>query len=165
MPSTLELLRVRDQRLIAESARSVSVLDAAFSQDLFEQIQALVAMGTGGHAVRRRGRRSIQLRPSPRNVIAWSIAQRIWAARDRKDWRQEDLAQESGIARANIARLEKGRQIPKVATLRRLASALGLEVHALLKAPESVGDAEDQELAEAGLGDWAAQLDGVDKER
>lgn len=165
MPATLETLRARGRRLRAKSARTVMVLDAAFSEDILEQVLSLAASGTGVPAIRRRGRRSIQLKPSPRNVLAWSIGQRIRAARERKGWRQEDLAQETGIARANIARLEKGHQVPKVPTLRCVAGALGLEADALLKAPEPWADTEDKELGEAGLGEWTSRLEHLEKAR
>lgn len=163
MPATLEKLRTEDRRLAAESARVVKELDAAFSADVLNEALSMIAAARGGPAIRRRGRRSIQLTPSPRNMLAWSIGQRIRAARGRKEWTQEDLANASGIARPNVARLEKGRQVPKVATLRRVAAALGLEADTLLRAPSPAEDRENQELAEAGLGEWASQLGGLDK--
>lgn len=163
MATTLAELRTKDRRLAAESARAVKSLDAAFSEDVLQEALGLIATGTKAPVIRRRGRPVIQLAPSEKNVVAWSIGQRIRAARERKDWRQEDLAQESGIARANIARLERGNQIPKVATLRRVANALGLEVDVLLKAPEPVTDKEGQDLAEAGMDSWASELGALDK--
>lgn len=164
MGTTLAALRAKDRRLAAESARAIRALDAAFNEDVLEQTRSIIAPPHGGSAIRRRGRRSIQFNPSPRNLLAWFIGQQIRAARERNGWRQEDLAQESGIARANIARLEKGGQVPKVGTLRRVAAALGLETDALLKAPPPIADQEDSELAEAGLGDWASQLKRLDTE-
>lgn len=164
MPATLEKLRTKDRRLEAESARVVAELDAAFNTNVLEGALSLLAAARGGPAIRRRGRPRIQLKPAPQNVLAWSIGQQIRAARERKGWTQEDLARASGIARPNIARLEKGGQVPKVATLRRVAAALGLESDALLTAPQPVADREDRELAEAGLGEWSSQLERLDKE-
>lgn len=165
MPASLAQLRIKDRRLLSASARTIKTLDAAFSEDVLQEALSLIASGTRGHVIRRRGRPVVQLHPSERNVVAWSIGQKIRAARERKGWRQEDLAQESGIARANIARLERGHQVPKLATLRRVAAALSLEADALLKAPEPIAAGEDRELAEAGLSTWASQLDRLDKGR
>ncbi len=162
MTMTLAKLRAEDRRLAAESARAVKTLEAAFSEDIVQEAFSLIATRTKGPVIRRRGRPVIQIHPSKKNVVAWSIGQRIRAARERKGWTQEDLAQESGIARANVARLERARQVPKVTTLRRVAAALGLEAYALLKAPEPAADREGQGLAEAGLADWASQLERLD---
>lgn len=163
MAATLAKLLTKDRRLAAESARAVKTLEAAFSEDIVQEALTLIATRTKGPVIRRRGRPVIQLQPSEKNVVAWSIGQKIRAARERKGWTQEDFAEESGIARANVARLERGKQVPKVATLRRVAAALGLEADALLKAPEPAADREGQTLAEAGLGDWASQLERLDK--
>lgn len=152
MPATLERLRATDKRLLAESARATKALDSAFSQDVLQEALSLAASPVP--LARRRGRPVIQLHPSAKNVAAWSIGQKVRAARERKGWRQEDLAQETGIARPNIARLEKGGQIPKVTTLRRVAAALGLELAVLLKAPEKDAGQETAELAESGMEEW-----------
>lgn len=162
MPTTLERLRATDKRLLAESARATKALDAVFSQDVLQEALALAVSTPSAPHIRRRGRPVVQLRPSAKNVAAWSIGQKVRAARERKGWRQEDLARETGIARPNIARLEKGRQIPKVATLRRLAWALRLELAELLMSPEQDARGEVGQFAEAGVGDWSSQLERLD---
>ena len=111
-----------------------------------------------GMRPRRRGKRSIVAREDSKSVLAWAIGQRVRAAREGKNWRQEDLARESGIARANVARLETGRVMPKLPTLERAAKALGLRIDSLLKSPDAARDPENDFLAEAGIGEWAEQL-------
>ncbi|NNN06422.1 MAG: helix-turn-helix transcriptional regulator [Elusimicrobia bacterium] len=41
------------------------------------------------------------------------------------------------MARANVARLETGRVMPKLPTLERAAKALGLRIDSLLKSPDA----------------------------
>lgn len=115
--------------------------------------------------IRRRGKRRIIIRENPKDVIAWAIGQRVRASRERKNWRQEDLARESGLARANVARLESGRVVPKLPTLERVARALGLKTGDLLKTPASAHDQEERFLAESGIGKWSARLETEDKAR
>ena len=75
---------------MSASARTIKTLDAAFSEDVLQEALSLIASGTCGHMIRRKGRPIIQLHPSEKNVVAWSIGQKIRAARERKGWRQED---------------------------------------------------------------------------
>lgn len=110
----------------------------------------------------RRVKRSIVARKDSESVMAWAIGQRVRAAREGKNWRQEDLARESGIARANVARLENGRVMPKLPTLERAAKALGLRIDSLLQNPDAARDPENDFLAEAGIGEWAEQLKAED---
>jgi transcriptional regulator with XRE-family HTH domain len=42
-------------------------------------------------------------------------------------WSQEDLARESGTTTGTVNRLENGRQKPRLATIRKLAKALGVK--------------------------------------
>jgi len=48
----------------------------------------------------------------------------ICAARRRRGWTQEELARRTGTTQSAIARLESGRALPRMRTLRRLAEAL-----------------------------------------
>lgn len=59
-----------------------------------------------------------------------TIGQRLEAARDRRLWTQEKLAAESTIPVVTISRIENDRysQRPRVATLQKLADALGVPV-------------------------------------
>lgn len=161
--STVTELRSKEKVLVAASQRAIRTLDAAFNEDTLEGMVRLLESASASHIVRRKGRRVIQVRERPRDVMAWAIGQRIKAARERKGWLQEDLSEESGIARANIARLEGGRHTAHLSTLRRVAKALGLEVDSLLRAPEPVSAQEGRDMAEVGVDEWEAQLDNEDK--
>ncbi|NNN06426.1 MAG: helix-turn-helix transcriptional regulator [Elusimicrobia bacterium] len=123
---------------------------------------ALVATDSPTPVIRRQGKRSIEARKDSKSVLAWAIGQRVRAAREGKNWRQEDLARESGIARANVARLETGRVMPKLPTLERAAKALGLRIDSLLKSPDAALDQENDFLAEAGIGEWNEKLKAED---
>ncbi len=161
--STVTELRSKEKELAATSLRAIKTLDAAFNEGTLEGMVRLLEVASADNVVRRKGRRAILTRERPRDVLAWSIGQRIRAVREQKGWLQENLAAESGIARANIARLEGGRHAANLSTLRRVAKALNLEVDLLLKTPEAVSTQEGRDLAEAGASEWAAQLEKEDK--
>jgi len=55
-------------------------------------------------------------------------SKRVKEARNRKGLRQVDLAQKTGILRANIARIERGKHNPSLETLERISDALGIPV-------------------------------------
>lgn len=71
--------------------------------------------------------------PKSEEELAAMLAKRISAERLAKGWRQQDLADATGIARPNIARLESGRRVPKISTLQRIGYALGIAVDDLLE--------------------------------
>ncbi len=162
MPTVTEL-RSKEKELAATSQRAIKTLDAAFNEGTLEGMVRLLEVASAGHIVRRKGRRAIMTRERPRDVLAWSIGQRIRALRERKGWLQENLADESGIARANIARLEGGRHAANLSTLRRVAKAFNIEVEWLVKTPEAISVLEGKNLTEAGVGEWVAQLEKEDK--
>ena len=58
---------------------------------------------------------------------------RLKALRRKTGWSQYRLAQESGISREYLARLELGLQDPTLGTMTKLAKALGVEVVDLLQ--------------------------------
>ena len=58
---------------------------------------------------------------------------------------QADLAEASGIAEANISRIENGAQRPRISTIRKLAQALGVPPETLV-----ILEPEDRELPEMG---------------
>jgi ribosome-binding protein aMBF1 (putative translation factor) len=65
--------------------------------------------------------------------IVRSVAERIKNAREAKGLRQQDLAEITGIARPNIARLESGRRMPKIGTLKKIAQALHIRIEELME--------------------------------
>jgi len=57
-------------------------------------------------------------------------------ARTRKFWRQEDLAQASGVNRSTIGLIEARGKAADIATIRKLAEALEVSADELLRQPE-----------------------------
>ncbi len=64
--------------------------------------------------------------------IAEMVSIRIRKVRSAKGLRQQDLADLTGIARPNIARLESGRRMPKIGTLKKIAEALQIRIEDLM---------------------------------
>lgn len=163
--ATIEKLNRESAVARARSDKAIASLAHTFNPETLERLTTLFASDVVAPVIERHGKRRIITRQSSKDALAWAIGQRVRAARERKDWRQEDLARESGIARANVARLETGRVVPKLPTLERVARALGLRADDLLKAPAPVQDQEDAFLAESGIGEWGEGLEAEDKIR
>lgn len=161
----IEKLRRQNDGLCARSEKAIAALAHSFNPETLHRLETLFASDVVAPVIKRHGKRLIVTRKSDKDMLAWAIGQRVRAARERKDWRQEDLARESGIARANIARLETGRVVSKLPTLERVARALGMRTDDLLKAPASAHDQEDRFLAESGIETWGERLDAEDKAR
>lgn len=93
------------------------------------------------------------------------VVHRIRAARLAKGWTQQDLEGRSGIARANIARLEAGKHAPRVDTVEVLAQALSLTLAELFET--SAAAAKLRELNErrsrAGVTSLRASLQALRK--
>lgn len=73
---------------------------------------------------------------------ARAISEVIRFYRAERDWTQERLAEEAGIAATSVVRLENAEiSRPRVSTLKKLANALGIDAHELtsLAAHPSVG--------------------------
>jgi transcriptional regulator with XRE-family HTH domain len=159
----IEKLRRQNASVRARSDKAIAVLAHSFNPETLHKLETLFASDVVAPAIIRRGRRRIITPRNTKGVLAWAVGQRVRAARERRDWRQEDLARESGIARANIARLESGRVVPKLPTLERVARALGLRTEDLLKAPAAAPDKDERFLAESGMADWSDRLEAEDK--
>ena len=67
-----------------------------------------------------------------KGISSEEIGKRIKKERGLKKLKQKDLAGETGILRANIARIEKGKHYPSLETLERIAGALEIPVAKLL---------------------------------
>ncbi len=61
------------------------------------------------------------------------MGKRIAQYRKAQDWSQEQLAARAGISRQYLARLEMGRQDPRVSTLLKIAKALHVNIAALVE--------------------------------
>ena len=150
------------RRLFDDSKRILGILDRAFNPQILQGLAQVIALSAGG-MVKRRGRIHIQTKVSKGGVLAWSIGKKIQAARERKDLTQEDLAKLTGIARANIARLETGRHAPQIRTVQRVALALDLKTADLLKMPEHEKTREDSDWLNSGVDVWAESLKREDR--
>lgn len=54
------------------------------------------------------------------------------AAREAREWSQEDLAHQAGIQPADISRIEAGKRDLRLSTIEKLAKALGIPPGRLL---------------------------------
>ncbi len=61
-----------------------------------------------------------------------TVGKRIRALRDEAGFSQEQLAKKSGLARATVNRIETGKTLPSLATLRKFAKVFGLPVTEIL---------------------------------
>ena len=61
------------------------------------------------------------------------MAKRIQKLRDERGWSQVQLAAKAGISREYLARLETGRQDPRVSVLLKIARALKVKVSDLVE--------------------------------
>ena len=61
------------------------------------------------------------------------MAKRIQQLRESRGWSQQALSAKAGISREYLARLETGRQDPRVSILLKIARALKVTVNDLLK--------------------------------
>jgi transcriptional regulator with XRE-family HTH domain len=94
--------------------------------------------------------RRAQLGPEGREAerifrAAYEFGQVIYGARKARGLRQVDLADRSGIAQADISRIERGQIAPTTPTLLKLAEALGAQIQFVLPlevdaTPESIDE-------------------------
>jgi quercetin dioxygenase-like cupin family protein len=73
--------------------------------------------------------------PEPEEVNA-AVARNVRAQRTRLAWTLDDLAARSGVSKGMLSQVEQSRTNPSVATICRLATALGVSVASLVEAPE-----------------------------
>lgn len=92
------------------------------------------------YARERRADQSAEGREAERVLrAAYAFGHVIYSARKARNLRQSDLAELSGVAQADISRIERGQIAPTVPTLLKLADALGAQIQLVL--PPSEGDA------------------------
>jgi transcriptional regulator with XRE-family HTH domain len=73
--------------------------------------------------------------PEPDEINA-AVGRNVRAHRTRLAWTLEDLAARSGVSKGMLSQVEQARTNPSVATICRLATALGVSVASLVEAPE-----------------------------
>jgi transcriptional regulator with XRE-family HTH domain len=73
--------------------------------------------------------------PEPDDVNA-AVGRNVRGHRTRLAWTLEDLAARSGVSKGMLSQVEQARTNPSVATICRLATALGVSVASLVEAPE-----------------------------
>jgi transcriptional regulator with XRE-family HTH domain len=73
--------------------------------------------------------------PEPHDVNA-AVGRNVRGNRTRLAWTLDDLATRSGVSKGMLSQVEQGRTNPSVATICRLATALGVSVASLVEAPE-----------------------------
>ncbi len=64
------------------------------------------------------------------------VGDRLKALRIRRALTQEELAQRAGLSKNAVNRLEVDKAEPRMSTLRKLAQALGVDPHELVKPEE-----------------------------
>ena len=73
--------------------------------------------------------------PEPEDVNA-AVGRNVRGHRTRLAWTLDDLAARSGVSKGMLSQVEQARTNPSVATICRLATALGVSVASLVEAPE-----------------------------
>ena len=101
------------------------------------------------------------------DAIAAAIARNVHALRARRGWTLDLLAQRSGVSKGMLVQIEQGRTNPSVATLCRVANALGVAIPRLVEVAETppvrlVRASEVAELWHGAPGSVAKLLVGWD---
>jgi transcriptional regulator with XRE-family HTH domain len=74
--------------------------------------------------------------PHPEEVNA-AVGRHVRAERARLAWTLDELAARSGVSKGMLHQVEQARTNPSIATIVRLATALGVSVASLVEAPEA----------------------------
>src|SRR5919201_4432733 len=69
-------------------------------------------------------------------LVTLAVGRHVRAERSRRAWTLDELAARSGVSRGMLVQVEQARSNPSIATICRLADALGVSVAALVEAPE-----------------------------
>ena len=93
------------------------------------------------------------LKPSERRLVLDGLRE----LRTGLGWTQEKLGDESGVNAATINQIERGRRSPKVATLERLAAAMGAEVADFFPKAQGALFSPDDSLVGRGADEAAAE--------
>lgn len=79
---------------------------------------------------------------------AYAFGRVIYSARKARSLRQADLAELSGVAQADISRIERGMIAPTVPTLIKLADALGAHIQFVLPPADDDATAGSESVPE-----------------
>ena len=165
MTPELELLPRGERQLVIRSQELIRDLDKKFSSDLFDQLEDFAEKEADRVDSIPLGRFTIRLKADRGVVLARSIGIKVKAIRRRRQLTQAELAHRSGIARANIARLEAGIHSPTVPTLKRVAHALDIRFSQLVEEPSYSKTRKDGKWLDAGLTGWSESLHQEDRRR
>lgn len=152
------------RRYEKQAIEAERVLDLQFDPAISDYLNASVSGRHDNQPILKK-KITIRTEKDPKRVIAWAIAQRVREARERQGLRQEDLAKMTGIARPNIVRIEQGRHVPSLTTLRKIADALHLDISSLTARPEVTSETRMEffEMAESGVAEWGKALEEEDR--
>ncbi len=98
--------------------------------------------------------------PDPREVTV-AVGRNVRSERLRKSWTLEDLAARSGVSKGMLVQVEQARTNPSIATICRLATALGVPMASLVEAPEA--PSAQVVRAEDGVPLWRGRAGGLAK--
>jgi transcriptional regulator with XRE-family HTH domain len=98
--------------------------------------------------------------PALTEAVYLLLGKRLAQLRTDRDLSQETLAEWTGLTRASIANIEKGRQRVFIHQLYRFAQALRVDLLGLLPSPDEVMDAEVPEAEKQYL-DKVKQISGM----
>lgn len=79
---------------------------------------------------------------SPGFSLADALAARIRDLRVARDWSQERLAEEAGLSKDAVSRIERGDRNPRLATLEQIGAAVGLSPSKLVDFGEPLPPSE-----------------------
>jgi transcriptional regulator with XRE-family HTH domain len=104
-----------------------------------------------------RGGRAV---PDPREVTV-AVGRNVRAERLRRRWTLDDLAARSGVSKGMLVQVEQARTNPSIATICRLATALGVSMASLVEAPEA--PSAKVVRADEGVPLWRGRAGGLAK--
>jgi len=72
--------------------------------------------------------------------ITLLLGNRIHAMRESREWTLDDLADQAGLSKAYLSRLEGGDRHPSIAALAAIANAFGVSIGSLFEQPDETAD-------------------------
>lgn len=150
---------------VHRSVKAIGILDSLFPLALYRDPASIDRLWAHprGVTVIRRGRRKVVRVADKNQLPAYAMGQRLRELRLKRGMRQDDVAERCGIARPNIARIEQGKHMPSIKTIRRLSDVFDISPATFLESPHVVLSREDRMLAESGLTSWTDALDLEDR--